>query len=182
MKFCSNCGHKVNFEIPQGDHRVRAVCPNCFTIHYENPRLITGTLPVYQGKILLCKRGIEPKAGFWTLPGGFMENEESLAEGALRETWEEACCKPVIQQLLSVVSLPPINQVHCFYLAKMETGEFSITPESIEIQLFEINEIPWEDVAFRTVKATLEHYCQFKDLAPGALPLLETAIYPNKPI
>lgn len=179
MKFCSQCGHEVRQEIPEGDHRVRAVCPACHTIHYENPKIIAGTLPVYQGKILICKRGIEPKLGFWTLPGGFMENGESLSEGALRETEEEACCYPEIKQLLSVVSIPVINQVHCFFLAEMNEPRYETTAESTEIQLIDPEELIWDDIAFKTVKATLKHYLQYRHLDMGSLPLLETSISPS---
>ena len=177
MKYCSQCGHKVVKRVPEDDHRMRSVCTHCDHIHYENPRMITGTLPVWQGKILLCKRGIEPRLGYWTLPGGFLENDESLIEGALRETLEEACAEVLPTQLLSIISLPSVNQIHCFYLADMTSPDFAITPESTEIALVDLADIPWDDIAFRTVKKTLEHYCKHRDL--DTLPLLDTTITPK---
>ena len=177
MKYCSQCGHKVVLKVPEDDHRFRSVCTHCEHIHYENPRVITGTLPLWQGRILLCKRGIEPRLGFWTLPGGFMENGESMVAGALRETVEEACADVIPQQLLSVISLPAVNQIHCFYLAQMKSAEFATTPESTEIQLFDIDDIPWDNIAFRTVGATLRHYCEHRELA--VLPLLDSTIIPK---
>ena len=177
MKYCSQCGHKVVLRVPEDDHRIRSVCTHCDHIHYENPRVITGTLPVWQGKIMLCKRGIEPRLGYWTLPGGFLENDESLVEGALRETAEEACAHVSPSQLLSIISLPAVNQIHCFYLADMTSADFAITPESTEIELVDIDDIPWDNIAFRTVKKTLEHYCKHRHL--DNLPLLDTTITPK---
>jgi len=180
MKFCSECGTPVIVTVPEDDSLPRHVCPACHTIHYQNPRLITGTLPTYQGKIMLCKRGIEPRAGYWTLPGGFMENGETVAEGALRETWEESLTSPALGQLLSMVSIPQINQVHCFYLARLPTPEFTLTPESVEIDFFSPSEIPWEDLAFRSVISTLKHYCEHQEAleAGQAVPLLDTQLGP----
>ena len=159
MKFCSNCGHSVNIEIPDGDNRPRHVCPNCHTIHYQNPRLITGTLPIApDGRILLCRRNIEPRKNFWTLPAGFMENEETTIEGALRETFEEAAFQPINPELISLISLPQWNQVHLFYKVKMTDFTFSVTEESNAVELFSQSSIPWGDIAFETVSMTLKHY------------------------
>jgi ADP-ribose pyrophosphatase YjhB (NUDIX family) len=176
MKYCSLCGHKVVLRVPEDDHRMRSVCTHCDHIHYENPRVITGTLPVWEGKILLCKRGIEPRLGYWTLPGGFLENGESLVDGALRETEEEACAQVIPTQLISIISLPTVNQIHCFHLADMVSPAFATTPESTEIALVALEDIPWDDIAFKTVKKTLEHYCAFYD--QDRIPLLETSITP----
>lgn len=153
-------------------------CPACKAIHYQNPRLITGTLPVYQGRILLCRRNIEPRLGYWTLPGGFMENGETLKEGAARETWEEACNAPKIKQMLTIINLPAFDQVHIFYLAHMTSPDFSETPESSEVALFNIADIPWEEIAFRTVSATLRHYVEHA--GESVIPLLETTVHPKK--
>jgi ADP-ribose pyrophosphatase YjhB (NUDIX family) len=159
MNFCSECGHKVVLKTPEDDHRPRFVCENCQTIHYQNPRVITGTLPVApDGRILLCKRNIEPRKDYWTLPGGFMENGETTIEGALRETYEESCVKAINPELLSIISLPNWNQVHVFYRVDMPDFSFQLTPESNDIQLLTEAEIPWEQIAFRTVSKTLKHY------------------------
>ena len=159
MKFCSECGDKVSFEIPDGDNRPRYVCQSCGTIHYSNPRIITGTLPIApDGRVLLCKRNIEPRRNYWTLPAGFMENDESTLEGALRETFEESKVSCTEGELLSVISLPQFNQVHLFYKTHMPDFTYSTTPESIEVRLFSENEIPWSQIAFKTVAKTLTYY------------------------
>lgn len=159
MKFCSQCGDKVERQIPEGDNRQRFVCPSCSTIHYQNPRMITGTLPVApDGRILLCKRNIEPRKNYWTLPAGFMENGETTVEGALRETVEESMVQAINPSLISIISLPAWDQVHVFYRVDMPDFSFSTTPESIEVALFETKDLPWNTLAFRTVEATLKHY------------------------
>ncbi len=159
--FCSACGTKtLQGVIPAGDNRPRDVCSaaHCGLIHYENPKVVTGTLPVWQGKILLCKRAIEPRLGYWTLPAGFMELHETSEQGALRETLEEANATVTISGLLSVLSVPNASQVHVFYLADMIDGSFSSSSESLEVALFAPDEIPWHDLAFQTVAHTLKHY------------------------
>ncbi|MDX1343500.1 MAG: NUDIX hydrolase [Reinekea sp.] len=159
MNYCSECGHTVTLKIPEDDHRPRYVCDRCNTIHYQNPRLITGTLPVApDGRVLLCKRNIEPRKNYWTLPAGFMENGESTIEGALRETYEESRVKAINPTLLSVISLPSWDQVHLFYLVDMPDFQFATTPESCEVALFTEADIPWSDIAFKTVGRTLRHY------------------------
>lgn len=178
MKFCSQCATQLQFILPPDDHIKRHVCPNCHFIHYQNPRLIVGTLPVFEGKILLCRRGIEPKQGFWTIPGGFMENGESTVEGAKRESIEEAGININVGQLLSNISLPQYDQVHQFYFATMLDDAFTLTPESTEIRLFDIKDIPWQDIAFKTVVATLKHYIKHKTALSNQqpVPLLDEAI------
>jgi ADP-ribose pyrophosphatase YjhB (NUDIX family) len=158
MKFCSECGKPVELRIPEGDDRHRHVCGHCDTIHYQNPRVIVGTLPVYEDKVLLCRRAIEPRSGLWTLPAGFMENAETTAEGALRETWEEACAKPANEQLYRMYDLPHINQVYVFYRAELLVPEFACGPESLDVRLFAEHEIPWQELAFRVVTQTLQDY------------------------
>ncbi|MFT7110030.1 MAG: ADP-ribose pyrophosphatase YjhB (NUDIX family) [Psychrobacter glaciei] len=159
MKFCSDCGHPVKYSIPEGDNLKRAVCTQCSTIHYQNPRIIAGTLPVYENKILLCKRAIEPRLGYWTLPAGFMEEQESLEQGAVRETLEEAGIVVECGTLLTSVSVPFISQVHIFFLAKMTSPEHaSQTTESLEVKLFDFDQIPWDQIAFPTVKKTIKHF------------------------
>lgn len=166
MKFCSECAQPVQYETPAGDNRERAVCTSCGTVHYTNPRIVAGTLPVYDDCILLCKRAIEPRKGFWTLPAGFMENGESLEQGAARETLEEAGIEVECGQLLSSISVPHISQVHIFFLTQMTSSKHAAsTSESLEVKLFKFDEIPWDDIAFPTVKQTLAHY--LSDLKTG---------------
>ena len=156
MRFCPNCGTKVNFQIPPGDNRERAVCPHCEHIDYDNPNVITGTLPIFENKVLLCKRNIEPRFGYWTLPAGFMENQETTTEAAIRETWEEAEARVTIDALYTVINVPQIDQVHLFFLASMRDDKFGAGPESLETQLFSEEDIPWDELAFPTVKRTLK--------------------------
>ncbi len=158
MKYCSNCRSEVTFDIPDGDNRHRHICHSCDTIFYENPRIVAGTLPVFDGRILLCKRAISPRKGFWTLPAGFMENGESTEQAALRETWEEAAARPALGSLYSMITVPHINQVHIFFLADMPAPEFAACPESLEVALFTPAKIPWEEIAFPTVSETLRRF------------------------
>lgn len=168
MKFCSSCGQAVVHKVPAGDNRPRYCCEGCGAIHYENPRLVVGTVPVFEGKVLLCKRAIEPRYGFWTLPAGFMENGESVAEGATRETVEEAGAQIDIGALFSVLDVPHVHQVHVFYLALMRTAALDPGEETLEARLFDEHEIPWDELAFPTVKNTLRWY--FEDRLNGSLP------------
>ncbi|MCK0107520.1 NUDIX hydrolase [Marinobacter sp. S0848L] len=158
MKYCSTCGQQVEQKIPEGDNRYRYVCVSCETIHYQNPRIIAGTVPVWDGKILLCRRAIEPRYGYWTLPAGFMENAETTIEAAARETLEEALAKVTIDGLFSIIDVPHINQVHMFYRATLVDGSFGAGEESLETRLFAADEIPWEEISFPTVKRTLEFF------------------------
>jgi ADP-ribose pyrophosphatase YjhB (NUDIX family) len=156
MKFCSNCGSKVEQRIPEDDNRQRYVCPSCDTIHYQNPNIVAGTIPTWGNKVLLCKRAIEPRYGYWTLPAGFMENQETTEEAALRETWEEAEAKVKISGLFSVISVPQIDQIHIFFRAELREESYGAGQESLEVKLFEESEIPWDEIAFPTVKRTLK--------------------------
>lgn len=158
MKFCSHCAHPVSLEIPLGDNRERYVCSQCKTIHYENPRIVAGVLPVWEGKVLLCKRAIEPRKGYWTLPAGFMENGESTEQAAMRETLEEANARVQNLQLYSMITVPHISQVHLFFLADLKDTDFHSGPESLETELFDEKDIPWKSLAFPTVSKTLHHY------------------------
>ncbi len=161
MKFCSECAHPVSLKVPEGDNLPRSVCDHCGTIHYVNPRIIAGCLPVYQQQVLLCKRAIEPRAGYWTLPAGFMENGETLEAGAVRETLEESGVVVQAGPLLSTISVPHISQVHVFFLAEMRSADHAVsTSESTEVQLFAFDDIPWDAIAFPTVRKTLEYYLQ----------------------
>lgn len=158
MNFCSHCGHAVTKQIPQGDNRERHVCSNCGMIHYENPKVIAGVLPVFGQQILLCKRSIEPRHGFWTLPAGFLENGESSLEGALRECVEEANATVIDPKLYAVFDIPQINQVYIFYRAELEAPVFSPSSESSEVALFNEEDIPWAELAFPVVELALDHY------------------------
>ena len=168
IKHCKNCGTPVVYKVPDdGDTKERAVCPSCHTIHYENPLNIVGTLPHLGDKVLLCKRNIEPRWGKWTLPAGFMELHETTAEGASRETVEEAGAQFDLEHLFSVLNVARMGQVHLFYTARLLSDQFDPGHETIEARLFTEAEVPWDDIAFRTVKETLEHY--FADRRAGQL-------------
>lgn len=158
MKFCSNCGNQVTHQIPDGDNRLRFVCNHCNTVHYQNPLVIVGVLPEYQQQILLCKRAIEPQKGRWTLPAGFLENDESTLDGALRECSEEANAKVIDPELYALYDIPYINQVYVFYRATLANNEFGPSSESTEVALFSEQDIPWNELAFPVVKAVLKRY------------------------
>ena len=166
IKFCKQCGSAVVYRIPDdGDTKLRAVCPACHTIHYENPLNVVGTVPCWGDKVLLCKRNIEPRFGLWTLPAGFMELNETTAEGAARETVEEAGAQFVMQELFTLVNVARVGQVHLFYRAQLTSDQFDPGTETIEARLFLESEIPWEELAFRTTRVTLEHF--FADRSKG---------------
>ncbi|MGA9666499.1 MAG: NUDIX hydrolase [Gallionella sp.] len=169
MKYCSTCGAPVELRLPADDNRARHVCTSCGEIHYQNPKLIIGAIPEWQGKILLCRRAIEPRHGLWTLPAGFMENGETTAEAAARETLEEANARVSIDELYSLYNLPYINQVHLLFRARLLDLDFSPGVESLEVRLFSEQEIPWDTLAFRPVKFTLQHY--FADRRTGTFHL-----------
>jgi ADP-ribose pyrophosphatase YjhB (NUDIX family) len=160
MKFCSECAHPVALAIPEGDNRPRYVCSHCDAIHYQNPKLVVGSIPVWeqdgQLKVLLCKRAIEPRYGYWTLPAGFMENAETTAEAAIRETEEEAGANIEIGELFTLLNVAHVHQVHLFYLARLVDLDFAPGVESLDVALFAEHEIPWDDLAFPTIRTTLE--------------------------
>ena len=158
IKFCKACGGEAPYSIPADDNRERAVCKVCGTIHYENPLNVVGTVPAWNDKVLLCKRNIEPRYGFWTLPAGFMELGETTAEGALRETVEEAGARIELLGLYTVLNVVRVGQVHLFYRANLRDTDFAPGPETIETRLFREEEIPWDELAFRTVRETLLRY------------------------
>ncbi len=159
IKHCRECGQRVAYRVPDdGDTRERAVCPACGTVHYENPLNVVGTVPFWGDQVLLCKRNIEPRWGKWTLPAGFMELGESTRQGAARETDEEAGAQIEVGELLSVISVPRVGQVHLFYLARLLSDRFDPGHETIEARLFREDEIPWDEIAFMTVRETLLRY------------------------
>ena len=166
LKHCKNWGTAVVYRLPDdGDTRQRAVCPSCHTIHYENPLNVVGTVPHLGDRVLLCKRNIEPRWGKWTLPAGFMELDETTAEGAARETDEEAGAQIEMQGLFSILNVARVGQVHLFYRAQLLSEQFNPGHETIEARLFTEAEIPWDEIAFKTVRETLERY--FDDRRKG---------------
>ena len=167
MKFCSNCGAPVSRRVPPGDSLPRFVCDACGEIHYQNPKLVVGAIPVWEQLVLLCRRAIEPRYGYWTLPAGFMENDETAGEAALRETLEEAGAQVELGEPFSMISVPRVNQVHLFYRARLRDLEFKPGEESLEVALFEEAQVPWKEIAFRTVGLTLKHW--FEDRRDGGV-------------
>jgi ADP-ribose pyrophosphatase YjhB (NUDIX family) len=166
MKFCSECAHPVSLKVPPDDNRLRFVCSHCNMIHYENPKLVVGSIPVWQqdGKIsvLLCRRAIEPRYGYWTLPAGFMENGETTSQAALRETSEEAGASIELHELFSMINVAHVDQVHLFYRATLNNLDYVAGIESLEVALFDEASIPWEDIAFQTTSQTLKFF--FSDI------------------
>ncbi len=165
MKFCPSCAAPVETRIPDGDHLPRHVCTACGTIHYRNPRLITGCVPEFEGHILICRRAIEPRLGFWTIPAGFMEVGETLQQGAARECQEEALARVDVGSLCAVVHVLHAEQVHVMFRATMPDGAFGVGPESLESRLVDERDIPWPEIAFPSVEFTLRRY--FEDRAAG---------------
>ncbi len=158
MKFCSHCGESVVLRVPEGDNRERFVCDNCHTIHYQNPNIVAGCIPEWEGRILLCKRAIEPRYGLWTLPAGFMENGETTEQAAMRETREEAGAIVEITNLYGLFSIPHISQVYMLYHGVLVDGDYEPGSESLECRLFDEQSIPWDKLAFPVVKETLQRY------------------------
>ena len=175
MRYCSKCGSdQIDFKVPVGDNIKRYVCSACDSIFYTNPNLIVGTICIKDDQILLCKRNIEPRFGLWTLPAGFMENSETLQEGALRETKEETQASPKIIAPYSAFSLTHISQVHFFYLADLGNESFGPTSESSAVELFDEKDIPWDQIAFPTLTKPLKYY--FEDRKNGDFPFREEAL------
>jgi ADP-ribose pyrophosphatase YjhB (NUDIX family) len=168
-KHCRNCGTAVDIRLPDdGDTKPRAVCPACHLVHYDNPLNVVGTVPVWGDSgqyVLLCKRNIEPRFGKWTLPAGFMELNETTAEGAARETVEEAGAQFEMGEIFTLMNVSRVGQVHIYYRARLLSDVFDPGHETIEARLFTEDQIPWDEIAFRTVKETLEHY--FADRRQG---------------
>jgi ADP-ribose pyrophosphatase YjhB (NUDIX family) len=161
MKFCSQCGQSVILKTPDDDNRPRFVCDACETIHYQNPKIVAGCLPVWEDKVLLCRRAIEPRHGFWTLPAGFMENDETVQQAATRETTEEANARVRLQELYTIFNLPHVSQVYMIFRSQLLDLDFSPGIESLETRLFSEDQIPWDEMAFKTIEQTL--HCFFED-------------------
>ena len=173
MRYCLQCDHEAERKIPATDNMPRLVCPNCNYIHYENPKVICGALVLWENKVLLCRRAIEPRYGLWTLPAGYMELQETMAQGAARETREEAEAEVSIGELYCMYDIPRIGQIYVLFKSTLIDGQFGAGDETIESRLFEEHEIPWGDLAFPSVERTLRHY--FADQKTGSFPMhLET--------
>ncbi len=181
MNYCSACGSaRLELRVPEGDHLARYVCTDCGTIHYRNPKIVVGCLPEWEGRVLLCRRAIEPRHGLWTLPAGFLENGETLAAGAMRETLEEADARVDLLDLYTVINLPQIGQIYMMFRSRMLDLDFGPGPESLEVRLFGEDEIPWERIAFRTIGRTLRNY--FVDRREGAFPLRISTLERKPPL
>jgi ADP-ribose pyrophosphatase YjhB (NUDIX family) len=165
MKFCPSCAAPVTRRIPDGDHLPRHVCTACGAIHYRNPRLIAGCVPELEGRILVCRRAIEPRRGFWTIPAGFMEVGETLQQAAARECYEEAVARVEIQGPCAIVHVLHAEQVHVMFRATLAEPSFGVGVESLEVMLCEERDLPWEELAFQSVEFTLRRY--FEDRAAG---------------
>ncbi|MCE7914228.1 MAG: NUDIX domain-containing protein [Nitrosomonas sp. PRO4] len=165
MKYCSNCSATVELLIPAGDMLPRYVCTACHIIHYQNPKIVVGCIPEWKDKILLCRRAIEPRLGWWTLPAGFMENNETLAQAAARETLEEANARVEVGDLYALYSLPHISQVYVLFRAQLLDLDFSPGIESLDVKLMSEHEMPWEEMAFRVIHDPLKRY--FKERSDG---------------
>lgn len=178
MKFCSNCGSPVHSRIPPGDTLPRYVCDACDTIHYQNPKIVVGCIPEWKDMILLCRRAIEPRHGLWTLPAGFLENHETVTEGALRETLEEAHARVEIGPLFALYNLPHINQIYMLFRSRLLDLDYRPGAESLDVQLFDEHVIPWDLLAFRAIRETLKDY--FNDRHNGAFNLHLGDILPTQ--
>jgi len=178
VNFCSVCGAKVALRVPPGDSLPRHVCDACSTVHYRNPLMVVGTIPEWEDRILLCRRAIEPRRGLWTLPAGFMELGETTAQAALRETMEEAKARVELGEVFALLSVPHVDQVHLFYRAALLDAAFAPGEETLEVALFGENEIPWKQIAFRTVSFALRHF--FADRKAGTMQFHSGEILPPK--
>ncbi len=168
VNYCARCGAQVSEQVPSGDTRPRLVCEQCGLVHYQNPKVVVGCIVQYQDQVLLCRRGIQPRHGYWTVPAGFMENGETTYQGAVRETWEEATARVELIAPYLTVNLPHINQVYLLFRAYLSDADFAPGIESLETALFTEAQIPWEQLAFPTVAAALRRY--FADRIIGDFP------------
>ena len=160
MNYCSGCGAKVQQRVPDGDNRTRHCCPECGTIFYENPKMVVGCVVEHRGQLLLCRRAIEPRVGYWTCPGGFMELNEGVVEGAIRETWEEALARVEVLGLHAHFDLPHIGQAYVYFRARLLGEAFGVGEESLETRLFAVEDIPWDEIAFPVLRYALQHWVE----------------------
>ncbi len=176
MNFCPHCGSpNLTHRIPEGDTHPRQICTTCATIHYSNPKIVTGCLPVWQDKVLLCRRAIAPAYGLWNVPSGYLENGESVREGARREVWEEARAEVRLDYLITLYDIERIQQLYLQYVGDLVEGRYAVGEESLEVRLFTEQEIPWEDIAFTSSAFTLRNY--FRDRKNGTKQLYQNS-YP----
>lgn len=168
MNYCSDCGSRVTYRIPPGDDRPRFVCLSCGTIHYQNPKLVAGCIPEWHDKILLCRRAIEPRYGKWTIPAGYLENGETVSDGARRETLEEAGAEVDNLTPYALLSLPFVSQVYFLFRARLIQGRFRTGEESLEVKLYRPEDIPWDELAFSVIREALRLYCE--DRPAGVFP------------
>jgi len=181
LNFCSHCGSAaLEFRIPEGDTLPRYVCSACATIHYQNPKVVVGCLPVWEDRVLLCKRAIEPRHGLWTLPAGFLENAETLGDGAARETLEEARARVDLGPLYTVINLPHISQIYVMFRARLLDLDFGPGTESLEVALFDEAQVPWGQLAFRTIARTLRLF--FLDRKLGDYPVHVSTLQRRAPV
>ncbi len=174
MNYCSHCGETVTLRVPEGDNMPRHVCDACATVHYQNPKIVVGCIPEWDDRVLLCKRAIEPRYGLWTLPAGFMENGETVQQGAARETLEEASATVVVGDLYTLFNLPHINQVYMLFRAQLERPSFGAGAESLEVALLRQDQIPWDAIAFPVISESLRLY--YRDRSAGHFRLRTGAI------
>lgn len=162
MNYCSNCGSHVRLKVPPGDELPRYICESCGMVHYDNPKMVVGCIPEYKDGILLCRRSIEPRLGYWTIPAGYLENSENVTDAAIRETYEETGSRVSILELYSVITLLNVHQVYLIFRARLLDKDFGPTEESSEVRLFRVDEIPWKEIAFSSVYKTLKFYVKEK--------------------
>ena len=182
MHYCSQCGEKVIHTVPVHDDRPRHVCPSCGAIHYQNPKLVVGCIPIWEERILICRRDIEPRKGFWTLPAGFLEIGETAAEGARRETFEETGAEVIDLAPYLMVDIPHIGQIYLFFRAQLKSPDFHPTPESSEVKLVAAEQIPWDAIAFKVVVKTLHRYLQDRTSGSFDFRMDRIDVTPSRPI
>jgi ADP-ribose pyrophosphatase YjhB (NUDIX family) len=165
MNYCSQCGAPVALKIPPGEQLLRYVCDACQIVHYQNPKIVAGCIVEWEDRILLCRRAIEPQHGFWTFPAGFMENDETTEQAAVRETLEEAQASVDLLSLYAVFTLTHVNQVYLIFRAALRTPTFGVGSESLEVELVHPDKIPWDQLAFPVIQEALKRYVE--DLRRG---------------
>ncbi len=181
-EFCRQCGAQMSHQVPDGDNRVRAVCPQCEFIQYDNPKNVVGCLLEWQGKVLLCKRAIEPRYGYWTLPAGFMENNETTLEGAAREAHEEANAQCDNLRLFAVYNLPRISQVYLMFFGRLRDGYCAAGEESLDVALYDEDDIPWKELAFPVVVETLTRYYEMREQRTQQVYYADISSRPGAPL
>ena len=178
MKFCSQCAQQLSFKVPEGDNLPRYICDSCGMIHYQNPKIVAGCIPEWEGRILLCRRAIQPRHGLWTIPAGFMENSETVEQAAARETREEACAKINIAGLYGIYNIPHVSQVYMIFRGALADGAFAPGVESLETALYEEADIPWSEIAFPVVNNVLKRY--FRDRQHGDFATFVDTVEPRQ--